>query len=170
LLRRCSRCNLEKKLEEFEKNSSKSFGFGCRCKKCAAKRSADYRQRKPEIGLQYTKSDHAKVLNRVACNRYYHKNKEKRSVARKTWAVKNRHVISSHARMRGRRLKQATPDWVSMKDLLQIYSNCPAGQPVDHIVLPKHPLVSGLLVPWNLQYLPALINISKSNKFNGVNP
>ena len=58
----------------------------------------------------------------------------------------------------------ATPKWVDRKELKRIYAECPPGYHVDHIVPLKNNIVSGLHVPWNLQYLPALENIRKSNK------
>ena len=67
--------------------------------------------------------------------------------------------------MRNKRMRQATPKWVKTKDLLRIYKNRPEGYHVDHIVPIKHPLVCGLHVPANLQYLPSVENIRKYNKF-----
>lgn len=49
--------------------------------------------------------------------------------------------------------------------LVEFYRNCPDGHHVDHVVPLKHPLVCGLHVLANLQYLPATENLKKRNKF-----
>lgn len=65
--------------------------------------------------------------------------------------------------LRYSRQRDATPPWVSRKALRSIYKNCPQGFHVDHIHPLKHPLLCGLHVPWNLQYLPAVDNLRKRN-------
>ena len=69
--------------------------------------------------------------------------------------------------MRRARKLQATPKWLTESQKQQIkdlYLNCPKGYHVDHIVPLKGSKVSGLHVIWNLQWLPGIVNISKSNK------
>jgi hypothetical protein len=51
-------------------------------------------------------------------------------------------------------------------ELNRIYAACPAGHVVDHIVPMNGKLVSGLHVPWNLQYLTVQQNKRKSARFN----
>lgn len=74
-----------------------------------------------------------------------------------------------NAHVRHKVFKDATPPWVDMRALREIYKNCPEGYHVDHIIplrgiMPDGSPTSGLHVPWNLQYLPAEENMKKSNK------
>lgn len=66
---------------------------------------------------------------------------------------------------RGRKIRQATPPWADMKELIQIYATCPDGWNVDHDIPLTHSLVCGLHCPANLRHLPALDNSRKRNKF-----
>lgn len=75
--------------------------------------------------------------------------------------------------LRDRRNKQATPKWLTEEHKQQIADtyehmrDCRTvtGEDyhVDHIVPLRGDNICGLHVPWNLQVLPAYVNISKSN-------
>lgn len=69
-----------------------------------------------------------------------------------------------HKRAYKKRVRTNTPDWVNRIEITKIYAGCPIGYHVDHIIPLNGENVSGLHVPWNLQYLPAAENIKKSNK------
>lgn len=58
-----------------------------------------------------------------------------------------------------------TPKWADLNKIKEIYNNCPKGYHVDHIIPLQGELVSGLHVDTNLQYLPAVDNIKKGNKY-----
>ena len=80
------------------------------------------------------------------------------------WYENNRGRYRAIKAKRRAALLNATPAWVDTKELRKIYENCPEGHHVDHIIPLVNRSVSGLHVPWNLQYLPALENQKKSNK------
>jgi hypothetical protein len=65
-----------------------------------------------------------------------------------------------------RAVKQRTPAWVDMATIVDVYKKCPDGYQVDHIIPIRGSIVSGLHVPWNLQYLRAEENRRKSNHFD----
>ena len=61
---------------------------------------------------------------------------------------------------------QRTPSWANKRKILEFYKNRPQAMHVDHIVPLHHRLVSGLHVEYNLQYLPDVENLRKSNKYD----
>lgn len=97
------------------------------------------------------------------------KNPEKYKKLAKDNYEKHRGLFKVHARIRKKRVKQATPDWMIPmhgKEMAEIYGNVPEGYDVDHIVpLAGGRKICGLNLPWNLQYLKKEENREKSNKF-----
>lgn len=104
----------------------------------------------------------------ASCRRYYAENREAKIEKVKAWQKANPEKRAAYNKGRLRSVKERTPPWMRWSELIDVYSYCPDGAHVDHIV----PLdgvtadgyrVSGLHVPWNLQYLSAAENMRKGS-------
>ena len=103
-------------------------------------------------------------LKKAKKKEYRLKNKEKGKEYKRLYILNNRNLINANTAKRRASKLNATPKFANIKKIKQIYKNCPKGYHVDHIVPLNNKLVCGLHVEWNLQYLPAKENLSKSNK------
>jgi len=105
---------------------------------------------------------------------YRKRNRETLKAAWFDWYANNRVSQIEKAAMRRKKVLDATPPWLTRDDRLKISAvyfesiqlTDETGIPhhVDHIVPIAGKTVCGLHVPWNLQAIPALDNIRKSNK------
>lgn len=87
----------------------------------------------------------------------------------KRWAQRNpAHGKMRNANRRARKINATIPGWGA--EIQSIYSQCPKGFEIDHIVPLAHDLVCGLHVPWNLRPLTRFENRSKGNKFDPDDP
>ena|ERR1700722_18912653 len=124
-----------------------------------------YQRNKDRWEVYSSRRDPAK--QRKAKLAYKERNKEKLKAYNKQWAKLNAGKVTAYARAYQLAKKRAMPKWLTTEQVDQIerfYVNRPDGYHVDHIIPLKGKIVSGLHVPWNLQYLRAAENIAKSNK------
>jgi hypothetical protein len=98
---------------------------------------------------------------------YRHKNKQKISEYYKTkmkCPIALKAKAAREAKRRSIKLN-ACVKWADLNKIKNIYLNCPAGYHVDHIIPLQGKNVCGLHIENNLQYLPAIENFKKHNKF-----
>lgn len=175
----CSMCKGEKFLEEFSPQKNGPNGHKSQCKTCcnkaakkrysedpnAAKKataqSKKFRRNNPDYDKQYYYHNRETILvNKKRCDNKY---PERRRAYAKQYQQANLALFAYHAAQRRASVHRATPPQYKDK-IKEIYKNCPTGYHVDHIVPLRGSSVSGLHVPWNLQYLTAKENLHKSNK------
>lgn len=144
----CDTCNQE--TIKYRKRGSLT-----KCQKCVKKLVlASWKKKYPE---------RKKELNQ----RWVEENRDKDRQSKRLYQITHRELENAKAAKYRAKKKQAFPIWASKEKIESIYLNCPKGYHVDHIIPLNGAQVSGLHVEFNLQYLPALDNIKKSNKFEG---
>lgn len=116
--------------------------------------------------------DEAAVLGlcRVHYRSHHHTaNREHNNALAREHYVNNKASYLDRGARRRALTRTATPKWLTEEqrsEIMRVYESCPPGYHVDHIVPLRGKDVSGLHVPWNLQYLPAAENLRKSNKYS----
>lgn len=161
-MKKCTRCTTEKPLSEFGKDKHKKSGYTSRCKVCMAELAREARADNPEKSRAITKS-------------YRDRNRDKERARYTRYNKQNPEVRAFHSAKRRASQKQATPSWLTeqhyshIRHLYELAKDCETltgdKYHVDHIVPLNGENVSGLHVPWNLQVLPADMNIAKSNNY-----
>lgn len=92
--------------------------------------------------------------------------KQRARIKTAQWKKDNKESYNAYLASRKARVRQATPKWADLKAIREMYYNCPKDHHVDHIIPINGNIVSGLHTLSNLQYLPALENLRKSNKYH----
>jgi hypothetical protein len=86
-------------------------------------------------------------------------------ISRHSYYINNKAVHRFNDSMYRARKVQALPLWADLKAMSIIYSECPEGYHVDHIIPLQNEYVCGLHCEFNLQHLTASENLIKGNKF-----
>jgi len=189
-MKKCKSCKQEKEFADFHSDHRNRDGYRGVCKDCNLKKAQIWRDKNREKVREFGRSEEHKSYlreyrknhkkeradeakgyrqkhgDKVRASRrdYYEKNKEQLKAYRANYIKQNpwfnRAASARHRAM----MLERTPVWVDYEALKFVYKNCPEDKVVDHIVSLRGKTVSGLHVPWNLQYLTFEENSKKSNK------
>lgn len=174
----CSKCHKTKPLTDFCKNKTAKFGVSSSCRIFQADYNKSYREKNREELLQKDRDRYANNSEVMKANAAKHKaeNKDYYYNYNKSYYRINKHkFLAANSKRRGVILK-ATPAWLTEEQKQQIEEaywlaqdlKAVSGETyhVDHIIPLQGKGVCGLHVPWNLQILPADINLQKGTKYD----
>lgn len=116
---------------------------------------------------KYAKNNPKK--RKATSKKYYSKNKIRYKYNLRRWRKANPKRAKAHSNARARRIRKATPKWLSkalFNKIVKFYEKCPKNKTVDHIIPIAGKKVFGLNVPWNLQYLTRPENARKGNRID----
>lgn len=156
----CSICNQTKELSCFQENRKV-------CKDCRRTQKQQWRHANPDAVKSSRDSWKQENLDKVREIKrlWAQENPEYQLHYNRAARKANPQRFRAQVAVRRKRVQQATPPWANMKELKSFYEDCPQGYHVDHIIPLNGELVSGLNVIGNLQYLPALDNLRKGNRY-----
>ena len=168
-MKKCTKCGIEKSIDEFEKLKIRPTGRGSRCKLCANKQARDY---------YYRNHEHLKKLKVAATRRRlikFGKTIEWRKAhndAHNRWRKRHPVEANFHSQEHAIKKLKAQPAWANEFFIKEIYKLARMRTKimgfkwhVDHIVPLRHSLVCGLHWERNLQVIPACSNIRKGNRY-----
>jgi hypothetical protein len=196
-VKQCRICLQEKEYAGFYPRDSTVDGYRSECKNCCVEKSKARYRKDLEASRLWQRENHRKKLElnpnwhveHYAANKermsvynavyYRERNREKRLDQAKQWAQDNPGMANANKKAYKVAKIKACPQWVrDDADLMWMISQAYElavqrskmlgySWHVDHIVPLRGKTVSGLHVPWNLQVIPSVENMSKSNKFRG---
>ena len=186
---KCTRCERTETARWYTKSTSEPYCCSCyrkeyvaknREKALASQRKANTSDKSIQARKDYAQTKEGKKSRSKCDKKRYWSDPEKYRARNRTEEQKAR--LRSHYRRnkayyteksarRSRRLDKASLGGAYKDDTLRVYSTCPKGYHVDHIIPIKgydflegkrQQVVSGLHVPWNLQHLKEEENRTKS--------
>jgi len=154
-------------------DKTKKDGYCNYCKSCNKEYRLSRRDHYVNLCLKWRQDNQDKVKETNA--QYRKDNPDRVKAMQKAWRKQNPSKCRALNRKYEQRKAKACPTWLTPEQLSEIQQyywlakdlQSVTGEVyhVDHIVPLKGKNVCGLHVPWNLQVLPADINMSKGNSF-----
>jgi hypothetical protein len=152
-------------LESFNKRSASKDGLQPRCRECQYKLTLAWKRankdRNYELDRKWVSKN--RETTRKLSREYYARHREKELYRSAEKRVKRK--LSRSSCLTSEQEQQIKDFYWLAKDLAAVTGE---SYHVDHIVPLQGKSVCGLHVPWNLQVLPADINLSKGNKHGNL--
>lgn len=164
-MKKCTKCNTTKPKKCFDKRIISVDGLSYKCKNCCILYRKEYRKKYKERLKEQKARDYQnrkEYINKKSVE-WARNNPEKRKIITKRYRQNNKHVICE-IQARRRKGKNSKLSILHKKEMREFYRLRKQGYEVDHIIPLCGDTVSGLHVPWNLQYLTISENRKKSNK------
>lgn len=167
-LKKCSDCKTKLPLSNFGIDNSRHDKLNSKCFECREIRRKIYYENNKEAICKKARENYDPEYSAEKWKRFYISGKDRtRNVLRKAYSA-------NRAMRYYTRKSLAMPKWLSKEQIQEIENmywlardlKLVSGQTyhVDHVAPLHGKDVCGLHVPWNLQVLPADLNIKKSNK------
>lgn len=173
----CATCKFAKPLTEFPPHRVGVLGRLSQCRACkAAKQRARYAEHGVAIKQVRQQQRDARVAENGVCHNrnyyqaYYQANSERLRAASREYKRANPGKVARHGAERRKYIRQATPRWADIQAIELIYEQMNLRRKqgedvqVDHIIPIRGKHVCGLHVENNLQIIPRLDNVRKSNR------
>lgn len=159
LVKICTFCKKEKIIDYFTKRNRYCEKRRSQCKECIAIQKNEKKVMDPTLGNRYYKNHLDSVM------RWNKENMKRIRKHKKNYKKRNPWTVAANDAKRRAALLQRIPKWADLRSISEFYRNRPKGHHVDHVIPLNGKNVSGLHILSNLQYLPAIENEIKSNKF-----
>ena len=187
----CVTCKAQKPLSEFYKRKDSPDGYRNDCKLCRRSVSSENYYVDQDLGKQKRREYYARLKaenpnlsaeiyaryresSLEKSKQYYQDNIEERRAKQRHWSKTNRGIANALSKRYKLKKANATPLWLTPEQLYnmqctykvaaQLSETSNQKWHVDHIVPIRGKDVCGLHVPWNLQVLPAKMNMQKGNR------
>lgn len=171
--KQCSMCREFKDFDQFYKKSDNSHGLRSECISC----SKTYTNRNSYRDCEICGKNYHVTVGSKTCSKKCSEILKKQTISRlsKEWSKNNPAKKRLSSGKRRKILKKSTLDCVDIQELEKYYLEREKLSEekniiyhVDHIIPIINKKVCGLNVPWNLQLLTDVENLSKGNKFDGT--
>jgi type I site-specific restriction-modification system R (restriction) subunit len=157
-------------VDNFVSDSRYKDGYQNRCKACQKEYDANRFIQKRDRILKQSKDYYVANLDTARAKRALWREMNRLYAAEYGKKYRKENPGKELAKTRRYMLarKNRLPKWLTKEqidEMTRIYEKCPKGYEVDHIIPLQGKAISGLHVPYNLQYLPTAENRKKSNKY-----